>query len=79
MMSNQADGMGRDDRVKADEPIANLVGSDKDTREETGSGGGAASSARENEVDDAAADDGVAFFEGGDGREDARGDMERNG
>lgn len=81
MMSSQADGTGRDDRVKADAPIASPVGSDKDTREGTSPSAvpSAAASALEDEIDDDTAGDGVAFFEGGDGREDARGDMERNG
>ena len=35
--------------------------------------------ARSNAIDEGTAGDGVAFFEGGDGREEARGDIERNG
>ena len=37
------------------------------------------SNARSNAIDDGTAGDGVAFFEGGDGREEARGDVEREG
>ena len=68
----------RDDRVRAGEPV-------KD-----GGGGGSAgqphgtvspdpaeANDRANAIDEETAGDGVAFFEGGDGREEARGDMER--
>lgn len=34
---------------------------------------------RANAIDETTAGDGVTFFEGGDGRESARGDIERNG
>lgn len=35
--------------------------------------------AQANAIDEGSAGDGVAFFEGGDGREEAQGDIERNG
>lgn len=35
--------------------------------------------AAEDRIDEASAGDGVAFFEGGDGREEARTDIERSG
>lgn len=66
----------RDDRVKAAEPAANQRTPD---RPSSPSDEPAATSARADEIDESTAGDGVAFFEGGDGREEARGDIERNG
>lgn len=42
-------------------------------------GGPRAAAEAENARDEAAAGDGVTFFEGGDGREGARADIERDG
>lgn len=62
------------DRVKASEPIAGIPATgakpDPDPQEV---------SERADVIDDTTAGDGVAFFEGGDGREAARDDIERSG
>ncbi len=63
--------MEDDERIKADEP---KTVSDAE-RAVTPS----AAAERENVVDEATAGDGVTFFEGGDGREAARDDIERSG
>ena len=66
--------MGDDARVKANEPTKSdgEASSSSDARPH-----GTVLPAHA--IDDGAAGDGVAFFEGGDGREEARGDIERNG
>lgn len=66
--------MSDDERVKANEPQAV---SDEDKIEEQASP--AEDAARADEIDAETAGDGVAFFEGGDGREAARDDIERSG
>ncbi len=64
--------MDDNERVKADEPKAV---SDAERPEASP----VTAAERENAVDDDTAGDGVAFFEGGDGREEARDDIERSG
>ena len=63
--------MDDNERVKADEPKAV---SDAERPEAP-----AAAAEGEIAIDDDTAGDGVAFFEGGDGREAARDDIERSG
>lgn len=74
-----SDERGLAERTKANEPtaitdaervIADPAGKDA-TPDETAT--------RENTLDEETAGDGVAFFEGGDGRESARDDIERSG
>lgn len=69
--SNQERG---GERVKADPP--KVVQSPVEKPEPSDA---EAINARANAIDEETAGDGVAFFEGGDGREEARGDMERGG
>lgn len=57
------------DRVQAQEP----------TPVKTPAEAPAAAAAQEDAIDSATAGDGVTFFERGDGREEAQGDIERNG
>lgn len=64
--------MSDNERIKAQEP---KTVSDTD-RTDTAP---AAAAEQENALDDDTAGDGVAFFEGGDGREAARDDIERSG
>lgn len=66
--------MSDGERVKASEP---RPVSDADKTE--ASSPPAAVAAREDDIDAETAGDGVAFFEGGDGREAARDDIERSG
>lgn len=71
----------RNERVTANEPQAGAGGESAGTGQPHGTVAPSPAEAaeRENEVGDDTAGDGVAFFEGGDGREEARGDMERGG
>lgn len=66
--------MSDSERVKADEP---KPVSEADRTEAAPQPSTAA--AREDDIDADTAGDGVAFFEGGDGREAARDDIERSG
>lgn len=66
--------MSDNERVKANEPHA--VG-DSERTEARATPSQAAEQA--NAIDEDTAGDGVAFFEGGDGREAARDDIERSG
>lgn len=74
----------RSGRVSADEPVKQ----DGATGAPPAEGGRphgtvapppAEANERAEAIDEGTAGDGVAFFEGGDGREEARGDIERNG
>lgn len=68
---------GPEDRVRASEPrpVADADRGEASTRSSDPAG----AAAREDATDDETAGDGVAFFEGGDGREAARDDIERSG
>lgn len=75
-MTGDQDENGRRDRVKAGEPapVASPAAGKAPADQ-----GPEADNVRADAIDEDTAGDGVAFFEGGDGREDARGDIERNG
>lgn len=66
-----------DERIKANEPQP-VADADRSV-EKTPPSDPAEAAARESAIDDDTAGDGVAFFEGGDGREAAREDIERSG
>lgn len=63
-------------RVKADEP-ARVTAPALDKKADASDPRAAVDQA--NAIDETTAGDGVTFFEGGDGRESARADIERNG
>ncbi len=63
-----------DDRVKANEPMPVADGERSIDKAPPAEG-----AAREDAIDEETTGDGVAFFEGGDGREAARDDIERSG
>lgn len=76
-MSDQKDRQGAE-RVKASEPervtdVERVVTSGNPDEEPSAAATGA------DAIDETTAGDGVAFFEGGDGRESARDDIERSG
>lgn len=66
--------MSDSERIKANEPRPVSEADKAETSVPPGS-----TAAREDEIDTETAGDGVAFFEGGDGREAARDDIERSG
>ena len=73
----------RSGRVSADEPVKR-DGTPEAASVEAGRPHGtvippAEANDRADAIDEATAGDGVTFFEGGDGREEAQGDIERNG
>lgn len=73
MDENQA----ADDRIKASEPQP-IADADRG-ESKTSPVSPADAATRADAIDDDTAGDGVAFFEGGDGREAARDDIERSG
>lgn len=82
MMADEQDGT----RVKAAEPVGQDASAPGEVSSSTSSEGlphGVASPSeiaeRGDAIDESSAGDGVAFFEGGDGRESARTDIERSG
>ena len=70
----------RETRVTAAEPVAHDPGDRAVANDSQPHGRAPRDDAQdENRIDEATAGDGVTFFEGGDGREDARTDIERSG